>query len=303
MHVLVSGSTGLVGSRLVSHLRSAGHDVVRLVRPSPGPSRFASERTVTWDPSARSVVAAELAGFDAVIHLAGENIAKGRWTDAKKRRIRDSRVTGTRLLSETLASVDPPPRVVVSASAIGYYGDRGDELLDETSAPGDDFLAEICQEWEAATAPLQEKGIRVVHPRIGVVLSRGGGALARMLLPFRLGLGGRIGSGHQYMSWISLDDLCSVLHRAVNDERLWGPLNAVSPSPVTNREFTRVLARVLSRPALIPVPAAGLRLALGEMADHLLLSSTRVDPAILAKARHEFQHPDLETALRAILGR
>jgi uncharacterized protein (TIGR01777 family) len=238
---------------------------------------------------------------DAVVHLAGENIAAGRWTERQKARIRDSRVKGTRLLCDLLARYSPPPKALVCASAVGYYGDRGDEILKEESAPGSDFLFDVCREWEAATQTAVERGIRVVNLRIGVVLSPLGGALAKMLTPFKLGAGGVIGSGRQYMSWIALDDVVRAFHFALTNQSLLGPVNAVAPNPVTNRDFTRTLGRVLSRPTVFPMPAFAARLAFGEMADALLLASTRVEPARLLAGSFIFRYPDLEGALRHLL--
>jgi hypothetical protein len=237
------------------------------------------------------------------VHLAGENIAAGRWTVEKKARIRDSRVKGTKTLCEALAQLSQPPKVLVSASAIGYYGDRGAELLWENSALGTGFLAEVCQAWEEATRPAMEKGIRVVLLRIGVVLSPAGGALAKMLLPFKLGLGGIIGSGKQYMSWIALDDVVGTIDHVLITDTLQGPVNAVAPHPVTNSEFTKTLRRVLRRPTLFPMPAFAARLAFGEMADELLLASTRVEPKRLIATEYRFRYPELEDALRHLLGR
>ena len=237
------------------------------------------------------------------MHLAGENIAVRRWTPAQKARIRDSRVQGTRLLAQSLARLQQPPTVMVCASAIGFYGDRGEELLTEGSAPGSGFLTDTCRAWEAAAQPASEKDIRVVNLRLGVVLSPGGGALAKMLLPFRLGVGGKIGSGRQYMSWIEIDDVVGVIHYALTTDELRGPVNAVAPNPVTNREFTKTLGRVLSRPTIFPMPAFAARLAFGEMADELLLASTRVKPARLQNSGYYFRHPRLEDALRHLLGK
>jgi len=235
------------------------------------------------------------------VHLAGEPIAEGRWTQEKKRRILESRVKGTRLIAETLAKLNEKPRVLVSASAIGFYGDRGDEVLLEESASGEDFLSEVCREWEKATLAASQAGIRVVHLRIGIVLSAEGGALAKMLTPFKLGVGGRVGGGRQYMSWITLDDLVGVIRRALADESLRGPVNAVAPQAVTNEEFTKALGRVLGRPTFLPVPAFAARLAFGEMADALLLSSARVEPARLKEAGYEFSQTEVEGALRHVL--
>jgi hypothetical protein len=297
MNILVTGSTGLVGSALVSSLTASGHKVIRLTR-----SRPAGQDQVQWNPESGSIDTAGLEGLDGVVHLAGESIASGRWTAEKKARIRDSRVKGTRFLCATLAGLAQPPKVLVAASAIGYYGDRGDEILREESPPGSNFLAGVGREWEAATEPAAQKGIRGVNLRIGVVLSTAGGALARMLFPFQMGLGGEIGSGKQYMSWIAIDDLVSIIVHALTTDSLRGPVNAVSPHPVTNREFTKTLGRVLGRPTVFPMPAFAARLAFGEMADELLLASARVEPAKVLASGYTFRYPELEGALRHVLG-
>jgi uncharacterized protein (TIGR01777 family) len=237
------------------------------------------------------------------VHLAGENIASGRWTRSRCRAIRDSRLDGTTLLSRTLAALERPPRVLVSASAIGIYGDRGAEWLTEESAPGDDFLSEVCQAWEAAADPAREAGIRVVHPRLGVVVSASGGLLTRTLPLFQLGLGGRLGSGRQWLSWISLDDLLALLLHAIDDDTLVGPVNAVSPQPITNQELTAALGRVLHRPAILPVPATALRLAFGQLADELLLASQRAIPARLERSGFTFAFSSIEDAIQHELGR
>lgn len=298
MRILVTGSHGMIGSALVARARGDRHEVVRLVRPG----RAAAAGGIPWDIARGQVDPARLEGFDAVVHLAGENIA-GRWTAAKKASIRDSRIRGTSLLSDSIRALARPPRVLVCASAVGFYGSRGDELLDESAAAGRGFLAEVCRDWEAAAAPARAMGIRVVHLRFGIVLSPAGGALAKMLLPFRMGLGGRVGSGLQYMSWISLDDAVGILLAAVESDRLTGPVNAVAPEPVTNREFTRVLGKVLNRPTLFPMPAFAVRLLFGEMGESLLLGSVRVRPGRLEAAGHPFQYPELAPALRHLLGR
>ena len=299
MRVAVSGSTGLVGSEVTASLSAAGHEVVRIVRRVPAPG----EKAVRWDPEKGEVDAAGLEGLDAVVHLAGENIASGRWTAARKAAIRDSRAKGTLLLCDTLAGLARPPMTLVCASAIGFYGDRGAEVLTEESPPGTGYLSEVCREWEAATAAAARKGIRVISLRIGVVLSPRGGALSRMLPPFRAGLGGVIGNGRQYVSWIALDDLVGVVLHALRSGELCGPVNAVAPVPVTNREFTEALGKVLSRPTLLPVPAFALRLALGEMADALLLASARVAPRRLEETGYRFRFPELPAALRHLLAR
>jgi uncharacterized protein (TIGR01777 family) len=297
MRILITGATGLIGTALMDQLRSAGHDAVPMTRQQGRPG------SIYWNPLANQIDSASLEGFDAAVHLAGESIAARRWTLSQKERIRDSRVRGTRLISESLAKLQRPPRVLVSASAIGYYGDRGSEILQEDSPPGQGFLAEVCRQWEAGTDPATRKGIRVVHPRFGIVLSGHGGALARMLPPFKLGAGGRIGSGRQYMSWISLDDVCGVIVHAIQADGLHGAVNAVSPNPVTNQEFTKTLGKVLGRPTIFPLPAFVARLALGEMANDLLLASARVEPVKLRATRYAFRHRELEPALRHVLGK
>lgn len=296
MHVAITGSRGLVGSKTDRLLTARGHKTTRMARDRAG------DGEVSWDPAASSFDASELEGVDAVVHLAGENIASRRWNARQKQRIRDSRVQGTRVLCEGLAGMRKPPKVLVAASAIGFYGDRGGEMLSEDSSPGNGFLADVCQQWEAATRPAEKARIRVVNLRIGVVFSSEGGALAKMLLPFKLGFGGVVGSGQQYWSWIALDDLACAIKHALTADTLSGPVNAVSPNAVTNREFTRTLGRVLSRPTIVPIPAFLAKLAMGEMANELLLSSTRVVPNRLQESGYEFQHATLENALRHALG-
>ena len=300
MKVLVSGASGLVGSALIPFLTTGGQSVTRLVRKD---GARAGDGEVAWSPADGTIDRAGLEGFDAVVHLAGENIASGRWTPERKRRIRDSRVNGTRVLCEALAQCAQPPQVFVGASAIGYYGDRGDETLTEESQVGEGFLAEVCRDWEAATAGLTDMGVRTALLRIGIVLSPAGGALKKMLLPFQLGLGGVIGAGSQYMSCIALDDVVGVIQHAITNNEVSGPINAVCPEAVTNREYTRALGTVLGRPTLFPVPAFAARLAFGEMADTLLLASTRVEPRVLLRTGYEFRYPTLEGALRHVLGR
>jgi uncharacterized protein len=296
VNILVSGSHGLIGSALVPALAARGHRVVRLVR-SRGPR---SSDEIGWDPAGGWIDAPALEGLEGVIHLAGEAIAAGRWTAARKARIRGSRIGGTRLLAEALARLRRKPQLLISASAIGYYGSRGEEILVEESAPGIGFLAEVCRDWEAAAAPARDAGIRVAHLRSGLVLSPTGGALANLLKIFRLGLGGRLGSGRQFMSWITLDDeVDAVLHVLAQDAQR-GPVNLVSPHPVTNREFTASLGRILHRPALFPVPASVLRIVLGEVAGELL-GSQRVHPTKLLSTGYAFRHPDLAAGLRAVL--
>jgi hypothetical protein len=298
MRVAVSGASGLVGSALIPVLTSAGHEVRPMVRPggrrAPG--------SIVWDAEAGSVDLAAIEGLHAVVHLAGESIAS-RWTDERKRRIRDSRVKGTRLVAQSIARLATRPSVLVCASAVGVYGPRGSEPLDETAASGTGFLAEICRAWEAAADPARAAGIRVVHTRFGVILSAQGGALAKMLIPFKLGVAGKVGSGNQYMSWIALDDVVGVIQYALRTAELSGPVNTVAPTPVTNLEFTKTLGRVLSRPTVLPMPAVAARLAFGEMAQELLLSGQRAVPGRLLAAGFRFRHPELEAALRSILRR
>lgn len=298
MRVLVSGATGLIGSSLVPFLTTGGHEVVRLTRSDTN----RDGRAIQWKPAEGVLDAGPLEGVDAVVHLAGEGIAERRWSAAQKARIRDSRVQGTRLLCDRLASLANRPKVLVCASAIGWYGDRGRDLVEEQAESGSGFLAEVCREWESATEPAVRAGIRVVNLRIGVVLSSRGGALASMLTPFRLGAGGRIGSGEQYWSWVALDDVVGAIHHALMNDTLNGPVNAVSPHPATNLEFTKTLGRVLRRPTILPMPGFAARLALGEMADELLLASIGVTPRRLIESAYPFRHANLEDALRHTLG-
>jgi hypothetical protein len=298
LRVAVTGSTGLIGSALVPVLRAAGHRVDCLSRRPPR----AGTTDIQWDPARGQLDPRTLEGVDAVVHLAGESIAALRWTASVKERIRRSRVDGTRLLSRTLEALGRRPRVLVSASAVGYYGDRGEAPLTEESAPGAGFLAEVCREWEAAADPARAAGIRVVHPRLGIVLAGQGGALPRIARPFRLGAGGVIGTGRQYWSWIGLDDLVRIIQLCLGLDALAGPVNAVAPAPTTNAEFTRALGRVLGRPTLVPFPAVAVRLLLGEMGQALLLDSARVVPRRLERAGFRFRHLDLQAALRAALG-
>ena len=297
MRILISGSTGMLGSPLVQRLRAEGHTVTRLVR-SPAQ---ASGDSVVWSPDEGDLDAVSIEGHDAVIHLAGANIAGARWTAAVKTCILDSRIKGTGLLARAMAELTRPPNVFICASATGFYGDRGDEVLTEDSPPGDGFLAEVCRAWEAECQPAAAAGCRVVQTRTGVVLDRHGGALAKLLLPFKLGLGGRLGTGRQYMSWISLEDQISAFVHVLTHEDIHGPVNFVAPTPVTNAEFTQVLGKVLSRPTIIPVPSFALRLAAGEMADALLLASTRAVPQQLMDSGFSFRHRTIGEALAEIL--
>jgi len=298
---VISGMTGLIGRQLAPFLRAGGHRVQGLVRAVAGPE------DIRWDPATGRLDAERLEGADAVVHLAGEPIGAGRWTQERRRRILESRRLGTALLAETLARLRRPPQVLVCASAVGIYGDRGDELLSETTpletGPSISFVERVGHAWEAASAPAELAGIRVVRLRTGIVLSPQGGALARLLPVFRAGLGGRIGTGEQYMSWIGLDDVIGAVHHVVFTDAARGPVNATAPMPVTNAEFTSTLGTVLGRPTVLPVPAAALRAVFGAMADELLLASARVMPERLLALGYPFRHRDLEAALRHQLGR
>lgn len=292
--VLVSGVSGPIGAELLPLLEEQGCEVVRLVRGHTAPANH-----IAWDPQ-KPIAPEKVSGFDAVVHLAGESIV-GRWSDEKKRRIRDSRVTPTRYLSEALAATERKPAVFVSGSAIGFYGDRGDELLTESSAPGKQFLSEVCRDWEAASEPAARSGIRTVMIRTGVVLSMAGGALPQMVVPFRMFVGGKIGSGKQWWSWIHVEDHVRAIWHAITDESVHGPVNLVAPRPETNAQFTYELASVLNRPAIFPMPAFAARLAFGQMADELLLASQRVKPDRLEASGFEFKFPDLSAALKDLL--
>lgn len=299
LHVAVTGASGLLGSTIAPFLTTGGHRVTPMVRGRPRPG------AILWDPAAGQLDPAALEGVDAVVHLAGETVGT-RWTPARKRGIRESRLAGTRLLAETLARMRRPPRVLVSASAVGVYGNRGDEILTEGASARDappDFFVELGREWEAATEPARAAGIRVVLPRLGVILTPAGGALQRMLPPFRLGVGGPLGSGRQWLSWVAMDDAIGAMHHALMSEQLSGPVNVTAPEPVRWHEFAATLGRVLRRPAVLPVPAAALRLAFGEMAEVALLGSQRALPTRLAEAAYDFRFPSLAGALRHVLGR
>jgi len=292
MKIAIAGASGLVGKALTPLLEAEGHDIVRLVRNSPKAGE------IEWHPNQDSIDPAKLQEFDAIINLAGENVAEGRWTEEKKKRIHDSRVHGTHLLSEAIAKLTTKPRAFLCASATGIYGDRGDETLNEQSESGGGFLAGVCREWEMATEPAHRAGVRVVNLRFGPILARVGGMLEKMLMPFKMGLGGKIGSGKQYISWVGIEDAVAAIKLALSDESIHGPLNVVSPKPVTNERFTRALGEVLSRPTVMAMPAFAARLAFGEMADEMLLVSQKVIPKKLQAAGFQFEYSDLETALQ-----
>ena len=292
MRVLISGASGLLGSAIGQAFEAEGAVVTRLVR-----SGAAAEDRIFWEPGKLLTLPSR---FDAVVHLAGESVV-GRWTEAKKARIRDSRVLGTRTLAEAVTGMESKPRVLVAASAIGFYGDRGDEVLHEESSPGTGFLAEVCREWESASDPVERAGVRVVQIRTGVVLSKHGGALGQMLLPFRLGLGARLGSGKQWLSWIHVDDFVGAVQHVLGSESARGPVNLVGPNPVPNAEFTTALGKALSRPTVLSAPAFALRLALGEMADEALLASQRVWPDRLLASGYEFRFRELGVAFANLL--
>jgi uncharacterized protein len=293
--IAITGSSGFIGSALARFLARNQHQVFRFVRKPQ-----AGKGEISWDPAAGKLDSSTLEDVDAVVHLAGESIAGGRWTAARKRSIRESRVQGTRLVAQSMAHLFEPPKLLISVSAVGYYGDRGAEELVESSDPGSGFLADLCREWEGATESASRRGIRVVIPRIGMVLSASGGALPLMLPVFRAGIGGRLGSGNQYMSWITLEDVVGIIHHAIGNDSLEGPINAVSPHAVTNRDFTRILAQVLSRPAFLALPSFAARIVFGEMAREVLLSGAHVLPSKILKSKYKFQFPELEGALRSI---
>ncbi len=292
MKIVITGSHGLVGKALSKALVADSHEVFDLVRQKAP----AGPRDIEWHPNEGVINSAGLENFDAVVHLAGENIAEGRWTDEKKRRIYDSRVKGTQLLSNALASLANKPTTFLSASATGFYGSRGDEILDENAGAGSGFLAKVCRDWEQATKAAEEAGIRVVQLRFGPILAREGGMLDKMLTPFKLGLGGKVGSGQQYISWVAIDDVVEAIKLALTNDSLRGPLNITSPNSVRNEEFTKVLGHALNRPTAMSIPAFAARLAFGEMADEMLLVSQRVVPKKLEEAGFEFQYPELEGA-------
>lgn len=296
MKVAIAGASGLVGSALIPVLKKLGGQITRLVRSDP------KAGDIEWHPNQDEVSSRSLEGFDVIINLAGENLAAGRWTDDLKRRIRDSRVHGTHLLSEAIARLPQKPRVFACASATGIYGDRDDEPLDEQSESGGGFLAGVCREWEKATEPAIKAGTRVVNLRFGPILAREGGMLAKLLTPFKMGMGGKVGSGKQFISWVALEDAINAIKLAIEDESIRGPLNIVSPNPVTNEEFTKTLGHVLNRPTALAMPAFAARLAFGEMADEMLLASQKVLPKRLITAKFQFTYPELEGALRRYVG-
>src|SRR2546423_14417120 len=292
MKIAIAGASGLVGSALIPRLESDGAEIIRLVRNS------ARGNEIEWHPNQDEIEPGKLDGCDAIINLAGENVSEGRWTEEKKRRIHDSRVHGTHLLSEAIAKTPQHPQVFLCASATGIYGDRDDETLNEESESGGGFLAGVCREWEMATEPASKAGVRVVNLRFGPILARDGGMLSKLLTPFKMGMGGKVGSGKQYISWIGLDDAVNAIKLAIDDQSIRGPLNIVSPNPVTNEEFTKTLGHVLNRPTALAVPAFAARLAFGEMADEMLLTSQKVIPKRLLSAGFQFQYPELEAAFR-----
>src|SRR5579872_3354450 len=292
--ILVSGASGTIGAELLPSLKTNGCTVVRLVRGTA-----ANAEEISWDPS-KPLAPQSVSGFDVVIHLAGESIF-GRWSETKKKKIHESRVAGTSNLAAALAQAENKPKVFISGSAIGYYGNRGDETLREESAPGAGFLAQVCQEWEEATMPAAQADIRTVHLRTGLVLSPKGGALGAMLPPFKMALGGRVGDGSQWMSWIQVQDMVGAIHHILKNDLLQGPINLVAPKPVTNAEFTRTLASVLSRPAILPMPAFAVKAVFGEMGEELLLASQKVEPGKLISTGYPFRFRDLRASLQNIL--
>jgi hypothetical protein len=298
LRVAISGASGMIGSQLAAFLQTGGHRVDPMVRGGSS----AKEGEIVWNPKEERVDSRAMEGVDAVVHLAGENIAGGRWTDERKRRVLESRVKGTKTIAEAVARLERKPSVLVVASAVGYYGARGDEILSEESDPGEGYLTDVCRAWEEAAAPAEDAGIRVVKLRIGIVLSASGGALGKMLLPFKMGVGGVMGSGDQYMSWIALDDVIGLAHFALMNEAVSGPMNATAPNPVTNRTFTKTLGKVLGRPTILPVPSFAIKAMFGEMGDTLLLQGSRVLPKRAEALGFEFAYPELEGALRGEVG-
>ena len=296
MKVAVTGSSGLIGSSLVSFLSEKSVTVSKILRENT------KDDDISWKPEDGDWDSAFTGGVDGIVHLAGENIASGKWTRKKKEKIRNSRIEGTTRLCEHILKLPTPPSVLVCASAIGYYGNRGVEFLNEGSSRGSGFLPDVCLGWEEAAESVSKAGIRVVNVRFGIVLSKDGGALAKMMTPFKIGMGGKIGSGTQYMSWIAMDDVTSAIYHTLITESLKGPVNVTAPNPVTNKEFTNTLGEVLKRPAVVPIPAFAAKLAFGEMANDLLLASTKVAPKRLSDSGYKFQYPELENALKHVLG-
>jgi uncharacterized protein (TIGR01777 family) len=295
LKVAVTGSSGLIGSSLVSFLSEKNITVSKILREDP------KDDNISWRPEDGDWDSAYAGGIDGIVHLAGEYVASGRWTRVKKEKIRNSRIEGTKRLCEHLLKLPTPPSVFVCASAIGFYGDRGMEFLNEGSSRGSGFLPDVCAGWEEAANIVSKAGIRVVNVRFGIVLSKDGGALAKMLTPFKMGMGGKIGSGTQYMSWVAMDDVTGAIYHALVTDSLKGPVNVTAPNPVTNKEFTNTLGKVLNRPTVMPMPAFAARLAFGEMANDLLLASTKVAPKRLSDSGYEFQYPELANALKHVL--
>jgi len=296
MKIAITGGTGLVGSQLIPFLTTGGHQVSVISR-TPG------ENTIQWDIKNKEIELEKLEGFDAIIHLAGESLASGRWNDSKKQAIRDSRVDGTQFLCEQLAKLKDPPRTFICASASGFYGDRGEEVLNEQSPPGEGFLPEVCVEWEKSAQPAMDAGIRTVFARLSMVLSPKGGALAEMLTPFKLGAGAKLGAGNQFWSWVSIDDVVGSLHHMLMCQQIEGPVNVCAPCAIRNRDFTKILGKVLNRPTILTVPQFAARMGLGQMADDLLFASFRMEPGVLTETGYGFRDPDLERALRKLLGK
>ena len=296
MKVAVTGSSGLIGSSLVSFLSEKSVTVSKILRENT------KDDDISWKPEDGDWDSAFTGGVDGIVHLAGENIASGKWTRKKKEKIRNSRIEGTKRLCEHILKLPTPPSVLVCASAIGYYGNRGVEFLNEGSSRGSGFLPDVCLGWEEAAESVSKAGIRVVNVRFGIVLSKDGGALAKMMTPFKIGMGGKIGSGTQYMSWVAMDDVTGAIYHTLITESLKGPVNVTAPNPVTNKEFTNTLGEVLKRPAVVPIPAFAAKLAFGEMANDLLLASTKVAPKRLSDSGYKFQYPELENALKHVLG-
>lgn len=298
--ILISGASGLIGSALIPFLTTGGHTVLQLVRRVPDKEKG----EIFWDPSTGQLALDDVEPIDAVIHLSGENIGEGKWTKEKKKRIIDSRIKSTRLIAETISKMKTPPKAFLCASAIGFYGHQENKIVDESDFAGNDFISDVCSTWEKSANAAVQAGIRTVYLRIGIVMTPQGGALGKLLLPFQLGIGGKISSGRHYMSWVSIDDTVGIIHHALYDSRLEGPLNIVSPNPVTNLAFTKTLSKVLKRPALFTVPKKAMEIAFGrEMARETILSSTRVNPSVLENIGYRFRHPNLEQALRHLLGK